>query len=112
MTMMRRDEGRKIGKERKETYAVQLSTRKLVDLVDVHGETIDDGARYGFDTQLDHFCAILIEEKLCYMKAKNEDKEDELLRHERMLFPVRTPGEQNPRVGMWTCERQRPVGCR
>ena len=29
--------------------------------------------------RLDHFCAILIEEKLCYMKVKNEDKEDELL---------------------------------
>ena len=47
MMMMRRDEGRKIGKERKQTYSVQLSTCKLVDLVDVHGEMIDDGAGYG-----------------------------------------------------------------
>jgi len=60
MTMTRRDEGRKIGKERKETYSVQLSTRKLVDLVGVHGETVDDGAGYDFDTRLDHCCAILI----------------------------------------------------
>jgi len=62
MTMRRRDKGRKIGKERKQTYSIQLSTRKLVDLVDVHGETVDDGAGYRFDTRLDHFCAILIKE--------------------------------------------------
>ena len=48
------DEGRKIGKERKETYSIQLSARKLVDLVDVHGETVDGGAGYGFNTGLDH----------------------------------------------------------
>ena len=61
MTMRRRDKGRKIGKERKQTYSIQLSsTRKLVDLVDIHGETVDDGAGYGFDTRLDHCCAILI----------------------------------------------------
>ena len=55
--------GRKteIGKERKGTYSIKLSARKLVNLVDVHGETVDDGAGYRFDTRLDHFCAILIE---------------------------------------------------
>jgi len=60
MTMRRRDKGRKIGKERKQMYSIQSSTCKLVDLVDVNGETVDDGAEYGFDTRLDHFCAILI----------------------------------------------------
>jgi len=44
---------REEGKERKETYIVQLSTCKLVDLVDVHGEAIDDGLGDGFDTRLD-----------------------------------------------------------
>jgi len=60
MTMMRREEGRKIGKERKQTYSVQLSTRKLVDLVGIHRETVDDRAGYDFDTRLDHCCTILI----------------------------------------------------
>jgi len=46
MRMTRRDEGRKIGKERKQTYSIQLSTCKLVDLVDVHGEMVDDRAGY------------------------------------------------------------------
>jgi len=54
MTTSRRDEGRKIGKKRKETYSIQLFAGKLVDLIDVHGETIDDGAGYGFDTGLNH----------------------------------------------------------
>jgi len=90
------DEGRKIGKEQKQTYSIQLSTCKLVNLVDVHGETIDDRVGYGFDTQLNHCCAILIKGILFYIEMKIEDKEDGLLRHERMLFPVRTHGEQNP----------------
>jgi hypothetical protein len=46
------------------------------------------------------------------MTEMNEDKEDGLVRHERMLFPVCTHGEQSPRVGMWTCERRTRVGWR
>jgi len=60
MRMTRRDEGRKIGKERKQAYSIQLSTRRLVDLLDIHRETVDDGAGYRFGARLDHFCAILI----------------------------------------------------
>jgi hypothetical protein len=59
---MRRGRKTVIAKEWKETYSIQLSARKLINLVDVHGETVDDGAGYGFDTRLDHFCAILTEE--------------------------------------------------
>jgi hypothetical protein len=51
---------------RKKTYSIQLSARKLIDLVDVDGETIDDGAGYGFDARFDHFCAVLIRTRVSY----------------------------------------------
>jgi len=48
------DEKRRGEEDREKTYSIQLFARKLVDLIDVHGETIDDGAGYGFDTGLNH----------------------------------------------------------
>ena len=57
-------EGRKGDKEIEKInmYSIQLPTRKLIDLVDVHREPVDDGAGYRFDARFHHFCAILPEE--------------------------------------------------